>query len=86
MIDKHVIDFAKGDGLVPVIAQDVDTGKVLMLGYANEEAIEKMVRTDDEFIPNHENTRFYNQLNEKVYTHVNPHFDPILKELSALVD
>ena len=40
MIDKHVIDFAKGDGLVPVIAQDVDTGKVLMLGYANEEAIE----------------------------------------------
>jgi sugar (pentulose or hexulose) kinase len=51
-----------------------------------EEAIEKMVRTDDEFIPNNENTRFYNQLNEKVYKHVNPHFDPLLKELSALVD
>jgi len=43
MIDKQLIDFAKGDGLVPVIAQDVDTGKVLMLGYANEEAIDKSV-------------------------------------------
>jgi phosphoribosyl-AMP cyclohydrolase / phosphoribosyl-ATP pyrophosphohydrolase len=45
MIDTHVIDFAKGDGLVPVIAQDVDTGKVLMLGYANKEAIEKSVES-----------------------------------------
>ena len=45
MIDLHLIDFAKGDGLVPVIAQDVDTGKVLMLGYANEEAIEKSVES-----------------------------------------
>jgi phosphoribosyl-AMP cyclohydrolase / phosphoribosyl-ATP pyrophosphohydrolase len=31
--------------LVPVIAQDVDTGKVLMLGYANKEAIEKSVES-----------------------------------------
>jgi len=43
MINNHLIDFAKGDGLIPVIAQDVDTGKVLMLGYANQEAIEKSV-------------------------------------------
>lgn len=32
------IDFAKGDGLVPAIVQDAVTGKVLMLGYMNEEA------------------------------------------------
>ncbi len=32
------IDFTKGDGLVPAIVQDAVTGKVLMLGYMNEEA------------------------------------------------
>lgn len=33
------IDFAKGDGIVPAIVQDLDTGSVLMLGYMNEEAL-----------------------------------------------
>lgn len=32
-------------GLVPVIAQDVDSGDVLMLAYANSDAIEKTVET-----------------------------------------
>ncbi len=35
------IDFEKTNGLVPAIVQDAKTGKVLMLGYMNEEAIEK---------------------------------------------
>jgi len=35
------IDFDKGDGLVPVIAQDVTTGSVLMLAYMNREAYEQ---------------------------------------------
>lgn len=36
------IDFAKyDDGLVPVIVQDDNTGKVLMLGFMNEEAFNK---------------------------------------------
>ena len=36
-----MIDFAKGDGLVPVIIQDAQTLEVLMLGYMNEEAWQK---------------------------------------------
>ena len=32
-------------GLIPVIAQDVDTKQVLMLAYANEEAIRKSIET-----------------------------------------
>ena len=32
------VDFEKGDGLVPAIVQDAVTGRVLMLGYMNEEA------------------------------------------------
>ena len=35
------IDFAKGNGLVPAIIQDVNTLQVLMLGYMNQEAYEK---------------------------------------------
>lgn len=35
------IDFKKGDGLVPVVIQDIDTLQVLMLGYMNEEAFSK---------------------------------------------
>ena len=36
------IDFAKySDGLVPAIVQDNETGKVLMMGFMNEEAVAK---------------------------------------------
>ena len=35
------IDFNKGNGLVPVIVQHYKTNTVLMLGYMNEEALEK---------------------------------------------
>ncbi len=33
------------EGLVPVIAQDFETKEVLMLAYANEEALKKTVNT-----------------------------------------
>jgi phosphoribosyl-AMP cyclohydrolase len=33
------IDFAKGKGLVPVIVQDEETKDILMLAYANKEAL-----------------------------------------------
>ena len=39
------IDFAKSGGLVPAIAQDADTGQVLMLAWMNREAYEETVRT-----------------------------------------
>ena len=38
-------NFAKGDGLIPVIAQDADTKEVLMMAYMNEQAWEKTVET-----------------------------------------
>lgn len=40
-LDIRTIDFEKVDGMVPAIIQDIDTQKVLMLGYQNKEAIEK---------------------------------------------
>jgi len=35
------IDWNKGDGLVPAIVQHGVTGRVLMLGYMNDEALAK---------------------------------------------
>lgn len=35
------LDFSKADGLIPVIVQDADSSKVLMLGFMNEEALSK---------------------------------------------
>jgi phosphoribosyl-AMP cyclohydrolase len=40
-----MIDFDKAGGLVPAIAQDVDTGAVLMLAWMNREAYEETLRT-----------------------------------------
>jgi phosphoribosyl-AMP cyclohydrolase len=39
-----VVDFQKGGGLVPAIAQDIRTGKVLMMAYMNAEALETTLR------------------------------------------
>ena len=40
-LDASIVDFAKGDGLVPAIVQDADSGAVLMLAYMNKEALEQ---------------------------------------------
>src|SRR5947209_20580454 len=40
-----MIDFEKVGGLVPVVAQDADTGEVLMLAWMNREAYEETLRT-----------------------------------------
>jgi len=39
------LDFKKGDGLIPVVVQDFESKKLLMLAYANEEALEKTLST-----------------------------------------
>lgn len=41
LVEDQKINFEKGDGLVPVIVQHYKTNTVLMLGYMNEEALEK---------------------------------------------
>jgi phosphoribosyl-ATP pyrophosphohydrolase/phosphoribosyl-AMP cyclohydrolase len=41
MIDITKLDFAKSNGLLPCVVQDATTQTVLMLGYMNNEALEK---------------------------------------------
>ena len=37
--DLERLDWGKGDGLLPAVVQDADTGAVLMLGYMSREAL-----------------------------------------------
>ncbi|MFB3152561.1 MAG: phosphoribosyl-AMP cyclohydrolase, partial [Nitrosopumilaceae archaeon] len=39
------IDFSKGDGLVPVIVQDINSKEVLTLAYTNKESLELTKKT-----------------------------------------
>ncbi|MEM2999514.1 MAG: phosphoribosyl-AMP cyclohydrolase [Candidatus Bathyarchaeia archaeon] len=39
------LDFEKGGGLIPVVVQDATSKAVLMLAYANKEALEKTLST-----------------------------------------
>lgn len=39
------LNFTKLNGLIPAIAQDHDTGEVLMLGFMDKKAFEKTVQT-----------------------------------------
>ncbi len=40
-----MLDFDKAGGLVPAVAQDAETGEVLMLAWMNREAFDETVRT-----------------------------------------
>lgn len=42
---ENKLDFKKGNGLIPVIIQNDKTQKVLMLGYMNEQAYDKTVKS-----------------------------------------
>jgi len=44
-LDISALDFEKGGGSVTVVAQHANTGAVLMVAYANREALEKSVET-----------------------------------------
>lgn len=41
MIDSSKVNFEKSNGLVPCVVQDANSGKVLMLGFMNPEALSK---------------------------------------------
>ena len=44
-ISIRQLDFAKGNGLIPVVIQDAFSKEVLMLAYTNTEALKKTLET-----------------------------------------
>lgn len=60
MTDKNQLDFSKLGGLIPAIIQDDTTNKVLMLGFMNEEALEKTRETGQ--------VTFYSRTRKRLWT------------------
>ncbi len=54
------LDFAKTGGMIPAVVQDHLTGRVLMVGFMNEEAFRKTVETGL--------TTFYSRSRNKLWT------------------
>lgn len=54
------LDFEKGGGLIPAIIQDADSFQVLMLGYMNQEALEKTLEE--------ERVTFYSRSKQRLWT------------------
>lgn len=54
------LDFEKTGGLIPAIIQDMDTSKVLMLGYMNQEALDKTKETNK--------VTFYSRTKQRLWT------------------
>ncbi len=54
------LDFEKLGGLVPAVIQDEDTGKVLMVGFMNEEAYQETVKTGK--------VTFYSRTKQRLWT------------------
>lgn len=46
-VDLDALDFAKGGGLVTVVTQDASTGAVLMVAFADREALERTIATGE---------------------------------------
>lgn len=47
MLDLNQLDFTKGGGLVTVVAQDSQTGVLLMVAYADRDALERTIATGE---------------------------------------
>lgn len=61
MIDSdQKINFEKANGLIPAVIQDARTGKVLMLGFMNEEAYEKTLKE--------KTVTFFSRTKERLWT------------------
>jgi len=47
MLDLNALNFEKGGGTVTVVAQDADTGVVLMVAHADRDALERSIATGE---------------------------------------
>lgn len=55
------LDFAKADGLLPAIVQHFITGEVLMLGYADEEALRRCLDTQEVWLHSRSRQQYWHK-------------------------
>ena len=56
----ELLDFDKQDGLIAAVVQDASTGRVLMVGYMNREALDKTLSTG--------HVTFFSRSRQKLWT------------------
>ena len=57
---SEILDFEKQGGLITAVVQDAKTGRVLMVGYMNREALDKTTATG--------NVTFFSRSRQKLWT------------------
>jgi phosphoribosyl-ATP pyrophosphohydrolase/phosphoribosyl-AMP cyclohydrolase len=62
------VDFAKEGGLIPVVTQEAVTGQVLMVAYANREALEKTLQTHQAHYYSRSRQKLWNKGEESGHT------------------
>jgi phosphoribosyl-AMP cyclohydrolase len=60
MATEDILDFDKQEGLITAVVQDVNTNRVLMVGYMNREAFENTVNTG--------HVTFFSRSRQKLWT------------------
>lgn len=68
------------------IGSVINAGMAVRAFPGYEEAVARLVRTGETFGPDMAASRFYGRLNRAVYQQVNQYLDPLLRNLSPLVD
>lgn len=56
-----VVDFNKGNGLVPCIIQDFNTKEVLMMAYMNKESLKRTISTKTTWFWSRSRQEFWNK-------------------------
>ncbi len=56
-----LVDFKKGDGLIPAIVQEASTGEVLMLAYMNEESLIRTLTEETTWFYSRSRQEFWNK-------------------------
>ena len=56
----YILDFDKQSGLIAAVVQDVKSGRVLMVGYMNREALDKTIASG--------HVTFYSRSRQKLWT------------------
>lgn len=86
--DLDRLDFAKGGGLLPVVAQQATTGAVLMLGFADREALERTLHDGELWLYSRSRGRLWRkgETSGNVLRVVSLHTDCDADAVLALVD
>lgn len=57
----EIVDFKKGDGLIPTIIQEESTNEILMMAYMNKESLNKTLETNKTWFYSRSRNKLWNK-------------------------